>query len=303
MCDMLDMPLSFRKKYGNLSYLNKNDYLCGCQGHSSARSLIKFGIIWTMGVVRAKIAAVSYLNTVPFIYGINHADKLCAELLLSPPAQCAQAYNEKKVDIALVPIGSLPLFDDAEIITTYCIGAEKSVRTVTVMSNVPVKDIKSIWLDSHSMTSALLVKIIAAELWKINPEWKELTDYSVVDDPAEADAFLLIGDKVFGYEGKFKYTYDLSDAWRELTGKPFVFAVWIARKGTDPAVIEALEESLELGVERIWEAIVEHGHSEKPYAYGYLSENIDFLFDNQKHQALELFWEKGMKFTPRANPG
>ena len=90
-----------------------------------------------MAVGKTKISAVSYLNTVPFIYGINHADNLRADLLLSPPAQCAQAYLDKKADIALVPSGSLPMFDDAEIITEFCIGAEKSVRTVTVMRNNP----------------------------------------------------------------------------------------------------------------------------------------------------------------------
>lgn len=256
-----------------------------------------------MAVVKTKIAAVSYLNTVPFIYGINHAERLRADLLLAPPAQCARNFLDKKADIALVPAGALSLFDDAEVVTSFCIGAEKSVRTVTVMSNVPVEQAETIWLDSHSMTSALLVKILAAELWKIKPEWKELSDYSVADRPGDKDAFLFIGDKVFGYEGKFAYTYDLADCWRELTGKPFVFAVWIARKGTEPALIDDLEQSLELGVERIWEAIVESGHSEKDYAYSYLTENIDFLLDYDKRQALELFREKGRKFSPHTNPG
>lgn len=256
-----------------------------------------------MAVVKTKIAAVSYLNTVPFIYGINHADKLRAELLLAPPAQCARNFLDNKADIALVPVGALPLLDEAEVITSYCIGAEKSVRTVTVMSNVPIGQVKTVWLDSHSMTSAILVKILASELWNIKPEWKELTDYSVAEEPAPQDAFLFIGDKVFGYEGRFHHTYDLADCWRELTGKPFVFAVWIARKGVEEEVIDALEQSLELGVERIWEAIVESGHSEKEYAYSYLTENIDFLFDYDKRQALEMFNEKGRKFAPHTNPG
>lgn len=256
-----------------------------------------------MAVVKTKIAAVSYLNTVPFIYGINHADKLCADLLLAPPAQCARYFLDKKADIALVPVGALPLLDEGEIVTTYCIGAEKSVRTVTVMSNVPIAEVQTVWLDSHSMTSALLVKVLASELWNIKPTWKELTDYSLADAPAGKDAFLLIGDKVFGYEGRFKYTYDLADCWRELTGKPFVFAVWVARKGTRPEVIDDLEQSLELGVERIWEAILESGHSDKDYAYSYLTENIDFLLDYDKRQALELFREKARKFTQHANPG
>ena len=72
-----------------------------------------------------------------------------------------------------------------------------------------------------------------------------------------------------------------------------VFAVWIARTGTDPEVLDALESALTLGVERIWEAIVEEGHEDKPFAYEYLTERLDFLFDHQKHKALEQFWEKG----------
>ena len=256
-----------------------------------------------MAVVNTKIAAVSYLNTIPFIYGIKHVDNLHADLLLSPPAECAKAYLENKADIALVPIGALPMFNDAEIVTSFCIGAEKSVRTVTVMSNVPIEEAKKIWLDSHSMTSSLLTRILSRELWKITPEFSELTDYSVADDPKDKEAFLFIGDKVFGYEGKFKYSYDLADCWRELTGKPFVFAVWIARKGISPDILNALEDALELGVERVWEAIVEAGRDENDYAYGYLTENIDYLFDDQKRQALALFWDKGQKAIPHANPG
>ena len=256
-----------------------------------------------MAPVSAKIAAVSYLNTVPFVYGISHADNLHAELLLSPPAVCAEKFLNKEVDIALVPVGALRLFDDAKIITEYCIGAERSVRTVTVMSNSPIDEATRIWLDSHSMTSALLTRILAAELWKINPEYKELSDYSVADSPADGDAFLFIGDKVFGYEGKFKYTYDLADCWRELTGGPFVFAVWIAREGVPDETIMALEDALTLGVERIWEAVLESEYENKEEAYIYLTQNIDYLYDNQKRKALELFWDKGLKAVPRANPG
>lgn len=254
-------------------------------------------------VIPVKIAAVSYLNTVPFVYGIKHADNLCAELLLSPPASCAEAFRKGEVDIALVPVGALKSLSGYTIVTDYCLGSAGGVRTVTLMSNSPLGAIRRVWLDGHSRTSALLVQILAAELWNIKPEWCELEDYSVVDSAQEGDAFLLIGDKVFDNEDKFKYIVDLSDEWKRLTDKPMVFAVWIAREGTDPEVLDALEGALTLGVERIWEAIVEEGHEDKPFAYEYLTERLDFLFDHQKHKALELFWEKGQKFVPHANPG
>lgn len=257
-----------------------------------------------MAVPKTKIAAVSYLNTVPFVYGITHADELRAELVLCPPAECARQFLDKKVDVALVPVGSLRMLDDAEVVTDFCIGANGSVRTVVVMSDSPISELRRIWLDDHSMTSALLVRILAAELWKINPEWKQMDDYSVAENPAPGDAFLFIGDKVFGYEGKFKHTYDLAECWEELTGKPFVFAVWVARKGAVPdEVIDALELSLTLGVERIWEAVSDYDYADKEGAYMYLTQNIDFLFDQQKHKALELFWDKGLKAVSRANPG
>ena len=118
------------------------------------------------------------------------------------------------------------------------------------------------------------------------------------------DAFLLIGDKVFDHEGLFAYTYDLAEEWKTLTGLPFAFALWVARKGTSYELIDALERSLTLGVESIYEAIVENGFDRKPYdAYDYLTHNIDFIFNAEKHAALQKFWNSGIRITPRSNPG
>ena len=78
----------------------------------------------------------------------------------------------------------------------------------------------------------------------------------------------------------------------------------MARKGTPYAVTDALEQALTFGVEHIYEAIVENGFDKKPYnAYEYLTRNIDYLFDEQKHKALQKFWNSGIKVEPRANPG
>jgi chorismate dehydratase len=257
-----------------------------------------------MTVTRVRIAAVSYLNTIPFIYGIEHAGRLQADLLLSPPAGCAEAFAKGEADIALIPVGALPsLSSDSKIITNYCLGAQRGVRSVVLASNTPLSEVRNIYLDSHSRTSALLVRYLAVKKWDIAPNWCELTDYSIVDSPAEGDAFLLIGDKVFPREGKFRYWYDLSDEWCELTRLPFVFAVWVAREGVDLEVLDALEESLTWGLEHTWEAVVNYGYDHLPYAYDYLTVNMDYLFDAQKRKALGKFWNDGLKATLRINPG
>ena len=83
-----------------------------------------------MMVTIPRIAAVSYLNTIPFIYGIQHEGNLRAELLLAPPAGCYQNYIDGKADIALMPSAMVPTLKSTNIITDYCIGSSGKVRTV-----------------------------------------------------------------------------------------------------------------------------------------------------------------------------
>ena len=250
-----------------------------------------------------RIAAVSYLNTIPFIYGIKHEGSLRADLLLAPPADCARNYIEGRADIALMPVAVVPSLVSTEIITDYCLGACGPVRTVVVVSNTPIGSVRRIFLDPHSRTSVQLCGWLAANRWHIAPEWCTMDDYSVLGSPAEGDAYLLIGDKVFDYEERFACVYDLADEWRKATRMPFAFAVWVARKGTPYEAVDALQRSLSYGVECIYESIVEGGYADRPYAYDYLTKNIDFLFNEQKHKALKKFWASGVKVAPRVNPG
>jgi chorismate dehydratase len=169
---------------------------------------------------------------------------------------------------------------------------------VVLVSNSPLRQIRRVWLDSHSMTSVRLARLLAAEHWHITPEWVELTDYSVLENPAEGDAFVLIGDKVFENEGRFAHTWDLAVEWRALTGLPMVFAVWVARKDVEPETVDALENALTLGVERVYEAILESDFADRPYAYEYLTRNIDYFFDESKRRALQRFLGQSPSKTP-----
>lgn len=236
-----------------------------------------------------RIAAVSYLNTIPFIYGIESSEELRDRLQLSPPSGCAGAYAGGVADIALLPAGALPSLPDAQIVTSFCIGAAGPVRTVTVMSNEPLEGIRRIWLDPHSMTSARLVQILCRKYWNISPEFRQLDDYAIADAPRQGDAFMLIGDKVFGYEGRFARTWDLAACWQDMTGLPFVFAVWVARRTVQANMIGRLQAALQYGMGHIGEAIEKYGHGGKPYAFEYLTRNIDYTLDQAKRKALSLF--------------
>ena len=210
-------------------------------------------------MTRTRIVAVSYLNTIPYIYGITRAGGSLREgLLLCPPRLCAEALRTGEANVGLIPVAAIPEIPDLQIITPFCIGASGPVRTVVLASDYPVEELDTIWLDSHSRTSVRLARILAAEKWGIAPQWRPLTDYSFgtgaaagthgTIPAAEAtgtggaagtgtgtesgtgkSGYILIGDKVFDHEARFRYLYDLSDEWRAMTGLPFAFAAWVAR--------------------------------------------------------------------------
>ena len=258
--------------------------------------------IWTM-VIYPKIAAISYLNTIPFIYGIKQTLPAEVSLLLTPPAQTIENFKNGNADIALVSSAEVPALRDADIVSDYCIGCCGRVRTVVVVSNSPIEKVRRIWLDSHSRTSVQLVGYLAQHLWKIDPEFMLLDQYAILDTPTAEDAFLLIGDKVFDAEGKFAYAYDLGEEWQRATSLPFTFAVWVARKGLSYEWHDRLEEALTFGIEHTYEAILDSRYADRPYAYEYLTQNIDYLFDAQKHKSLKKFWDYGLKIRPKVNPG
>jgi chorismate dehydratase len=111
-----------------------------------------------------KISVVSYLNTIPFIYGLEQsglAKKL--DISLDIPSACADKLLTNKVDIGLVPIVVLKQIQNAYIISDFCIGADGAVDTVCLFSDVPINEIESIFLDYQSKTSVELLKILLKE--------------------------------------------------------------------------------------------------------------------------------------------
>ncbi len=245
-------------------------------------------------MARLRIAAVSYLNTVTFVHGMEHeAEKLRADIVLQIPLLCARSLLTRNADIALVPVAALAGNPSLNIITPYCIGASGPVRTVVIVSSCPIGEAETIMLDSHSRTSAALTELLCRERWDIRPRFAQLTDYSEVLAPSPRTAYLLIGDKVFDYEGALPYSYDLASEWTAHTGMPFVFAAWAAHPHVEQERIAALEKALAYGISHTEEAVAASRYASMgPTAVDYLTHNIDFDLDIDKRRALELFLRK-----------
>jgi chorismate dehydratase len=240
---------------------------------------------------KIKISAVSYLNTKPFVYGILHSELYNKiDLSLDMPSVCAAKLKEGSVDIGLVPVAVIPEIKEANIITDYCISSSRKVRTVILASQVPLSEISSIILDYQSRTSIRLVQILANCFWRISPKWQKGEPGYLQHDIKGTTAAVVIGDRVFEAEKKFRYIYDLGEEWQKMTGLDFVFACWVANKIIDPEFISEFSNALLYGQIHLKEVIAEN-KSIYPDCNleEYFRENIIFNFDHSKRKGLELF--------------
>lgn len=246
-----------------------------------------------MGQVR--VATISYINSSPFVYGITHAAKnLRVDMLLHTPSKCVDSFKNNLCDIAIVPTAELPYIGDYKLASNYCISSTRDVRTVVLMSNTPIENVTKIYLDEDSRTSAQLIRILAREKWHITPEWIKIDANNIdTDNSDNGVAYMLIGDKVFNYEGHFAYSYDLSNAWYDITSLPFVFAVWVAKPDVDAKTIENFNTALEYGLKSIDEAIEMGAYSiPKHILKEYLTKNIEYTLTKDKRKAIEMFIQK-----------
>lgn len=240
---------------------------------------------------KLKISAVSYINSLPFVYGIKKSGILINyELSLDVPSVCAEKLKNNEVDVGLIPVAMIPEIPDSKILTDYCIGATGPVRSVVLASNKELKKIKNVYLDKESKSSVKLAKILAEHYWKIKPNW-ELINISQIKNFRDEEAAVLIGDKVFRHEKSFKYIYDLAEEWEKFTSLPFVFACWVSNKEIPANIIGQFNQAIEYGVEnkeKSVELISERKIYDVDLLY-YIKNNICYELNDNMYDGLKLF--------------
>jgi chorismate dehydratase len=190
-----------------------------------------------------RVGAVSYLNTRPLIYALQQRLQGIGTLSLNLPSRLADELAAGSLDVALVP--SIEYFRGAwrgyRILSDAAIACRGPVWSVRLLSRVPVAQIQSLALDVGSRTSAALVQILLKRAHGIAPQTLPLA-LEQLPESIDADAVLLIGDRAMHPPaGVYHEIIDLGQWWQELTGLPFVFAMWVARAD---AACEPLEEIL-----------------------------------------------------------
>lgn len=241
-----------------------------------------------------RVSAVSYLNTWPLIWGFQHGpERGLFDFRFDLPAQCAAALESGEADIGLVPSAELDRLG-LDFFPDVGIACEGPVRSILLVSRVPVERIATLAVDSGSRTSVALARIILGERYECYPE-------TFAHEPtlgrmlARADAALVIGDPALRLEpaDPALTTLDLGEEWVRWTGLPMVFAVWAGRaeKLRGPAR-DAFLRSWEWGREHIDEivrrAADERGFPE-PLARSYLTRHIQYRLGPEHLDGLAKF--------------
>jgi chorismate dehydratase len=243
---------------------------------------------------RVRIGAVSYLNTRPLVEGLScgaAAERM--ELSFDVPAVLADRMAAGDLDVALLPSIELARIPDLEIVPGLAIGVRGAARSVHLLCRRHPTEIRRVALDPESRTSNALTRVLCADGWGVRPEFAP----GPADLPRaseDADAVVRIGDKALFEPVPAGWTaWDLGEAWWQLTGLPFVFAVWACRPGVlDRELYRALHDARRRGTAAIDRIAREHswrGREDPERAAGYLREAIRYRLGNAETRGLRTF--------------
>jgi chorismate dehydratase len=251
---------------------------------------------------RLRISAISYLNTAPLMWDFERAEAGASfDISYTLPSQCAVSLREGSADIGIIPAAAYAGIPDLAILPGVAIASQRAVRSILLVSKVPLEEIRTVALDTSSLTSVALTKVLFEKWWGGGRTFTPMVPD--IDQMLKThDAGLVIGDPALKINRSRYLTYDLAEEWIRLTGKPFVFAFWAVRQEAlrnaprDLDLATVFQESRDHGllpsnldsIAREWGPRL--GLSRENIK-SYLTENIHYFLDPPCLDGMQLFYQ------------
>ena len=260
---------------------------------------------------RLRISAISYLNTAPLMWDFEHggghtfakhaagwSDKFDVSYTL--PSACARSLADGTADIGIIPAAAYAGISGLQVLPDVAIASRRAVRSILLVSRKPFDEVRTVALDTSSMTSVALTKVLFEKWMGGGRTFTPMTP-DLETMLAEHDAGLLIGDPALQVDRSRYHTLDLAEEWIRYTGKPFVFAFWAVRGEAlhegDPALDLAavFRDSRDHGLEPSsldqiaceWAPRLGIGEAD---VRAYLTTNIHYQLDAGCLEGLRLFY-------------
>ncbi len=206
-----------------------------------------------------KLGVVPYLNPLPLYFSLRGQKDI--EITADFPSELGARLENGEFDAALLPVADHIRGIGDGILGDGIVGATNQVRSVLLLSKVEIEKIQSVVLDTSSHSSVALTRVILSDFYGLNPYFSDhAPDLSAM--LKNADAAVLIGDPAltaFQKPGPL-HVYDLANLWHRFTGKSFVFAAWIARKGLEnrAEIAALLNRARDEGITQIPQIVAEN---------------------------------------------
>ena len=239
-----------------------------------------------------RVGSVGYLNAVPLTRGLED------EVLFATPSKLAELLRLDQLDAGLVSVVEVLFTDRYDILDGIAIASLGEVKSVLLAHRRPLEEAREIHCDTASLTSVELVRVLLAERG-IQPEFKALESY---DFSALPDYALLIGDRALDLlVGRHEHQlWDLGAAWYELTGLPFVYAVWALRRGIENSALRRhLREARDFGLDTLDSIIRTRTEYNLDFRQDYLGWHIHFHLGADEKRGLAKFMELLRRHTQR----
>ncbi len=255
---------------------------------------------------RPRVGIVSFLNTLPLVYGLEKLTGL--DCRPSVPSLLVGRLLAGEVDIALC--SSIDYQRAPEPLVTVpvgMLGCDGPTLTVRLYAKTPLHRVERVFCDTDSHTSITLMRIMLRERYGTRPE---IVDYDAREHMAQnrpvdgPEAILLIGDKVVTDAppaGRYPHQLDLGAAWADETRLPFVFAIWLARRTPDgagvrlaAAVLDRQRRYNRQRLDTIIHRCAPPRRWPKHLAARYLKHNLRYVFTDRSREGLTLFYEKAL---------
>lgn len=187
--------------------------------------------------MKFRIGAVPYGVGSPLVTGLDRDPAVDA--IEDIPSELIVRLRAGELDAALVSsieafrrTGYRALAD----IGICCLGPVHSVRAFRRRG----REVRTVGLDTASETSAALLKILMPQIAPGCDPTFERVESTIRPDDLPHDLVMLIGDAGLRADPGEREVIDLCDEWTEMTGLPFVFALWLIAPGAPSDEIAAL---------------------------------------------------------------
>ncbi len=259
---------------------------------------------WTVGCV-------SFLNARPLIDGLDGQTGL--RIRYDVPSRLLEDLLRGQADVALCPVVDYQLSPQPLwIVPAGGIGCDGPTLTVRLYSRVPFEAIAGVAADTDSHTSVVLARLILHDRYRLRPTFSE-SQLREVDwkSPSAPATVLLIGDKVVTSapaDADYPFQLDLGQAWKEMTGLPFVFAVWMCRAGADlgdlPRRLERCRNDNATRIDSIVAASAGRTGFPADLARLYLGRLLKYPILEPQLNAMRTFWQRAheLSLLPQNRP-